>query len=46
MERAIVNAKLPVVKEFGSFDFSAVHGISQTRALELAQGGSMSKQEQ
>ena len=45
IERAIVNAKFPVVKELASFDFSAVEGISKTRVLELAQGGYMARAE-
>jgi len=45
IERAIINAKFPIVKELTSFDFSAVQGISKTRVLELAQGGYMSKAE-
>ncbi len=45
IERAIVNAKFPVVKEVASFDFSAVEGISKTRVLELAQGGYMARAE-
>src|SRR3989442_10861380 len=43
IERAILNAKFPVVKELTSFDFSAVQGISKTRVLELAQCGYLSK---
>src|SRR6266849_8080892 len=45
IERAILNAKFPIVKELASFDFSAVQGISKTRVLELAEGGYMSKAE-
>src|SRR5712692_4016641 len=45
IERAISNAKFPVVKELASFDFSAVQGLSKTRVLELAQGGYMSSTE-
>src|SRR5947209_118406 len=45
IERAIINAKFPLVKELASFDFTAVEGISKTRVLELAQGGYMSKAE-
>ena len=45
MERAIINAKFPLVKELASFDFSAVQGIAKTRVLELAQGGYMSRAE-
>jgi DNA replication protein DnaC len=45
VERAIMNAKFPLVKELASFDFSAVQGIVKTRVLELAQGGYMSRAE-
>src|SRR6266571_906964 len=45
IERAILNAKFPLVKELASFDFSAVQGISKTRVLELAQGGYLSRAE-
>src|SRR5260221_7501441 len=45
IERAIINAKFPLVKELASFDFSAVQGISKTRVLELAQGGYMARAE-
>jgi DNA replication protein DnaC len=45
VERAIVNAKFPLVKELASFDFSAVQGITKTRVLELAQGGYMARAE-
>src|SRR3954454_17414867 len=45
VERAIGNAKFPVMKELDSFDFSAVQGISQPRVVELAQGGYLAKKE-
>ena len=45
IERAIINAKFPVLKELASFDFSVVQGISKPRVLELAQGGYMAKAE-
>ena len=45
IERAIFNAKFPLMKELGSFDFSLVQGLTKTRVLELAQGGYMSKAE-
>ena len=45
VERAILNAKFPLVKELASFDFSAVQGIAKTRVLELAQGGYISRAE-
>ncbi len=39
VERCIVQAKLPVLKELSQFDWSCVQGVSKTRVLELAQGG-------
>src|SRR5947209_2830495 len=45
VERAITNAKFPVLKELATFDFSVVQGISKTRILELAQGGYLTKKE-
>jgi DNA replication protein DnaC len=45
IERAILNAKFPLMKELGSFDFSLVQGVTKTRVLELAQGGYLSKAE-
>ncbi len=45
VERAIANAKFPVMKELDSFDFSAVQGISKPRVVELAQGGYLAKKE-
>jgi DNA replication protein DnaC len=45
IERAILNAKFPLMKELGSFDFSLVQGITKTRVLELSQGGYLSKAE-
>lgn len=45
VERAIVAAKFPVVKELATFDFSVIQGVSKTRALELAQGGYLTKKE-
>ena len=45
VERAIGNARFPVMKELDSFDFSAVQGISQPRVVELAQGGYLAKKE-
>src|SRR6266853_3005447 len=45
IERAILNAKFPIVKELGSFDFSLVQGITKTRVLELSQGGYLSQVE-
>ncbi len=45
VERAIANAKFPVVKELSSFDFSAVQNISKQKVLELSQGGYLVKKE-
>ena len=45
VERAIGAAKFPVVKELATFDFSVIQGVSKTRALELAQGGYLTKKE-
>jgi len=45
VERAITNAKFPVLKELATFDFSVVQGISKTRILELAQCGYLTKKE-
>lgn len=41
IERAIAQAKFPVMKELSTFDFSAVPNIPKQRVLELAQGGYM-----
>jgi DNA replication protein DnaC len=45
IERAIINAKFPIVKELASFDFSLVQGITKTRVLELSQCGYLSRAE-
>ncbi len=45
IERAILTAKFPIVKELMGFDFSAIQGISKTRVLELSQGGYLSQAE-
>jgi DNA replication protein DnaC len=45
IERAIINAKFPIMKELASFDFSLVQGVTKTRVLELSQGGYLSKAE-
>jgi DNA replication protein DnaC len=45
IERAIINAKFPVLKELTSFDFSLIQGITKTRVLELSQGGYLSRAE-
>jgi DNA replication protein DnaC len=45
VERAIAQAKFPVIKDLSTFDFSALEGVSKTRVLELAQGGYLSRAE-
>jgi DNA replication protein DnaC len=45
VERAIAQAKFPVLKELSSFDFGAVPDLPKTRVLELAQGGYMARAE-
>jgi DNA replication protein DnaC len=45
IERSIINAKFPVLKELTSFDFSLVQGITKTRVLELSQGGYLNRAE-
>ena len=45
IEKAIVNAKFPVLKDLSTFDFSAVQNISKQRVLELAQGGYIAQAE-
>src|SRR5215469_17236638 len=45
IEKAIVNAKFPVLKDLSSFDFTAVQNISKQRVLELAQGGYIAQAE-
>lgn len=45
IERAIAQARFPVMKELATFDFSAVQNISKQRVLELAQGGYMGSAE-
>jgi DNA replication protein DnaC len=45
IERAIAQAKFPVMKELSTFDFSAVPNIPKQRVLELAQGGYMASAE-
>jgi DNA replication protein DnaC len=45
IERAIAQARFPVLKDFSSFDFALVQGISQPRVLELAQGGYLTRAE-
>ncbi len=45
VEKAIREAKFPVVKEVSSFDFSVVGGISKQRVVELSQGDYLAKKE-
>jgi DNA replication protein DnaC len=45
IERAIANAKFPVLKDLATFDFTAVQNVQKQRVLELAQGGYMAKAE-
>jgi DNA replication protein DnaC len=45
IERAIVNAHFPVLKELADFDFSVVPDVPKPRILELAQGGYISRTE-
>src|SRR5262249_12095135 len=45
MERCIAAAKLPIVKDLASFDFTAVQNVAKTKVLELSQGGYMAKAE-
>jgi DNA replication protein DnaC len=45
VEKAIREAKFPVVKELDTFDFSVVGGISKQRVVELSQGSYLAKKE-
>jgi len=45
IERAIAQARFPVMKELATFDFSAVQNIAKQHVLELAQGGYMGSAE-
>lgn len=45
IEKAIVNAKFPVLKDLSNFDFTAVQNIAKQRVLELAQGGYIAQAE-
>jgi DNA replication protein DnaC len=45
VERAIREAKFPVVKDLASFDFSVVGGISKQRVVHLSQGDYLAKKE-
>ena len=43
VERAIREAKFPVVKDLASFDFSLVGGISKQRVVQPSQGDYLAK---
>lgn len=45
IERAIVSAHFPYIRELSTYDFTAVENISKQKVLELAQGGYMAKAE-
>lgn len=45
IERAVTAAKIPVLKDLGAYDFTAVSNISKQKVLELAAGGYMAKAE-
>jgi len=45
IERAIRQARFPVLKELADFDFSAVPDLPKQRILELAQGGYIERAE-
>jgi len=45
IERAVAAAKIPVIKELATYDFSAVENISKQKVLELAQGGYIARAE-
>lgn len=45
IERAIAQARFPVLKELADFDWNAVPSVSKTRILELAQGAYITKAE-
>ncbi len=45
IEKAIANAKFPVLKDLSSFDFTAVQNISKQKVLELTQGGYITQAE-
>src|SRR5258708_35196080 len=42
IERAILNAKFPIMKEVGCFDFSLVQGCTTTLVLDRFPGGYLS----
>jgi DNA replication protein DnaC len=45
IEKAIANARFPVLKDLSSFDFTAVQNIAKQKVLELAQGGYITQAE-
>src|SRR5712692_1353434 len=45
IEKAIVHARFPVLKDLSTFDFTAVQNISKQKVLELAQGGYITQAE-
>src|SRR5437764_6145640 len=45
IERAVVNAHFPVLKELAEFDWSCVPDVPKPRILDLAQGGYISRSE-
>src|SRR5437588_11525309 len=45
IERAIANARFPVLKELADFDFSVLPDVPKPRILDLAQGGYISRAE-
>ncbi len=45
IEKAIANAKFPVLKELSAFDFSMVQNVPKQKVLELAQGGYIAQAE-
>jgi DNA replication protein DnaC len=45
VQRAIQQAKFPLLKDLASFDFNAIPTLNKQRVLELAQGDYLSKAE-
>ena len=45
IEKAIAHAKVPVLKDLSTFDFTAVQNIPKQKVLELAQGGYIAQAE-
>src|SRR5947209_17804453 len=45
IERAVINAHFPVLKELADFDFSVLPDVPKPRILDLAQGGYISRAE-